>query len=119
MRAFALPAALLLLPLLGSPAQAGPYDRLDGLLKRYVNKEGLVDYATLKQKDGATLKGGVHALAKVDAKALRGDAKKAYWINVYNVLAIDTVVRHYPAESIRDVGSFLSPVWKREASDAR
>src|SRR5215475_884403 len=39
----------------------------------------------------------------------------AFWINVYNVLAIDLVVRHPGVKSIRDVGSFLRPVWNREA----
>lgn len=40
----------------------------------------------------------------------------AFWINAYNVLAIQTIVEHYPVESIRDVGSFFSPVWKRVAA---
>ena len=39
----------------------------------------------------------------------------AFWINAYNVLAIDLVIRHYPVESIRDIGSFFRPVWKRAA----
>jgi len=41
--------------------------------------------------------------------------KLAFWINAYNILAIDLVVRHYPVESIRDIGSFFRSVWKREA----
>ena len=44
-----------------------------------------------------------------------GRAQLAFWINAYNLLAIRTVVDHYPLESIRDIGSFFSPVWKREA----
>jgi hypothetical protein len=39
----------------------------------------------------------------------------AFWINAYNILAIQTVLEGYPVESIRDIGSFLRPVWKREA----
>jgi len=39
----------------------------------------------------------------------------AYWINLYNVLAIDVVVRHYPVESIRDAGGLFTPVWRQEA----
>jgi hypothetical protein len=39
----------------------------------------------------------------------------ALWINAYNVLAVDVVQRHYPVASIRDVGSWLRPVWKRPA----
>jgi hypothetical protein len=39
----------------------------------------------------------------------------AFWINAYNLLAIDLVVEGKPAASIRDLGSLLRPVWKREA----
>lgn len=41
--------------------------------------------------------------------------KLAFWINAYNIFAIDLVILHSPAESIRDIGSFFRPVWKREA----
>lgn len=41
--------------------------------------------------------------------------RMAFWIDVYNALAIDTVVRGWPVESIRDVGSFFRPVWGRDA----
>lgn len=43
------------------------------------------------------------------------DEKLAFWINAYNVLAIDVVRRSYPVASIRDIGSFFRPVWKRRA----
>jgi hypothetical protein len=39
----------------------------------------------------------------------------ATWIDAYNVFAIDLVARHWPVASIRDIGSLLRPVWKREA----
>ena len=41
--------------------------------------------------------------------------RMAFWIDAYNVLAIDMVVRNWPVESIRDVGSFFKPVWKLDA----
>ncbi len=43
------------------------------------------------------------------------DERLAFWINAYNALAIDLVVRHYPVESIRDLGSLFRPVWRRSA----
>ena len=43
------------------------------------------------------------------------EQRLAFWINAYNILAIQTVLGGYPLESIRDLGSFFSPVWKREA----
>lgn len=39
----------------------------------------------------------------------------AFWINAYNVLAIDVVLRHYPVESIKDAGGWLTPVWRIDA----
>ena len=44
------------------------------------------------------------------------EARLAFWINAYNILAIRTVIDHYPVASIRDVGSFFQPVWKHEVA---
>lgn len=41
--------------------------------------------------------------------------RMAFWIDTYNVLAIDMVVRHWPVESIRDAGSFFRRVWWLDA----
>ena len=42
------------------------------------------------------------------------DERMAFWINAYNILAIRMVVEHAPLESIRDAGSLIWPVWRRE-----
>lgn len=42
-------------------------------------------------------------------------AETAFWINAYNILAIDLVVREAPEQSLRDLGSWFRPVWKRTA----
>ena len=73
-----------------------------------------VDYPAIAGSDD--WKRLVASLAAADTSALRTrDAKLAFWIDAYNVLAIDLVARHYPVDSIRDIGSFFSPVWKRPA----
>lgn len=41
--------------------------------------------------------------------------KLAVWINAYNILAIDTVLRSYPVESIREIGGLFRSVWKLDA----
>lgn len=76
-----------------------------------------VDYAGLREaRDWERL---LRSLAEADASKLTTrDEKVAFWINAYNILAIDLVRRHYPVESIRDIGSFLRPVWDREAGVA-
>jgi len=58
----------------------------------------------------------VDGLALADPDALEGRSERlAFWIDAYNILAIDLVVRHPGIESIRDIGSLLRPVWDREA----
>jgi len=55
-------------------------------------------------------------LASADLAALRTrDQQIAFWVNAYNILAIDLVAAHYPVASIRDIGSLFRPVWKRPA----
>ncbi len=73
-----------------------------------------VDYAALK-RDPAWPK-VVAALGEVDPERLRDRrAKLAFWINAYNILAIDLVQRNHPVEGIKDIGSLFRPVWGREA----
>jgi len=73
-----------------------------------------VDYATLRaSEDWRRL---VASLASSDPGQLASPAERlAFWIDAYNVLAIDLVVREHPRKSIRDIGTLFSPVWKREA----
>lgn len=58
----------------------------------------------------------VKLLGKVDPKTLGSrNEQLAFWINAYNVLAIDLVASAYPIDSIKDIGSFFTPVWEHEA----
>jgi len=41
--------------------------------------------------------------------------RKAFWINAYNILCINVVLRGYPVESINDLGGLLQSVWKKPA----
>jgi hypothetical protein len=73
-----------------------------------------VDYAGLGRS--AAWRRLVAGLERFDPDALGSRAERlAFWINAYNLLAIDLVVKGYPLESIRDLGSLWRPVWKREA----
>lgn len=75
-----------------------------------------VDYAGLRGPGQADWQRLLDSLASADPDALasRND-RLAFWVNAYNILAIDVVLKAYPLESIRDAGSFFSPVWKRPA----
>jgi hypothetical protein len=94
-------------------------DLYDALLARHTRAvadpaQTRVDYAALRTSaDWKRLVAGL-ASARPDALPDRASTL-AFWIDAYNVLAIDMVVRNRPKRSIRDVGSLLRPVWKREA----
>lgn len=71
-----------------------------------------VDYAALRgDPDWQSLLANLAAAPEPSEH----DARLAYWINAYNILAVEMVVRHLPVASIRDVSSPQVSVWKREA----
>jgi hypothetical protein len=47
---------------------------------------------------------------------LTPDEKLAFWINAYNILAIELITQHYPLDGIKELGSFFSPVWDLEVA---
>lgn len=89
------------------------------LLNTYVSqgeKDGVklnvVDYPALKQSD--VYKQAVAQLEQFDTRRLETKEERlAFYINAYNLYAIKMVVDHWPVESIKDVGSWFSPVWKK------
>ncbi len=42
-----------------------------------------------------------------------GDTKKAFWINAYNFLTINLIIREKEQNSIKNLGSFFTSVWKK------
>lgn len=76
----------------------------------------LVDYPAIKS-DGSLAKAYQELAAyKLDSLSIR-EEKLAFYINAYNILALKMVADHWPAESIKDSGSLLSPVWDKPAGD--
>ena len=73
-----------------------------------------VDYASLA--GSADWRRLVAGLTHARPDELPGrDAQLAFWINTYNILAIDLVVKGQPVESIRELGGIFTPVWKKPA----
>jgi hypothetical protein len=110
---------LALFALAGEPAaafDAGGYGRiLEAHTQEVSDTAGVrVDYEALR--GSSDWRSVVAGLSASDPNALTTRSERlAFWINAYNVLAIDLVTRHWPVASIRDIGSFLRPVWKHEA----
>jgi len=76
-------------------------------------RSNLVDYGALaRDPDYAR---AVDDLARARPEALASEAERlAFWIDAYNLLAIETVVDRYPIAGIKDAGSLLWPIWKRK-----
>jgi len=75
-----------------------------------------VDYAALRTNADWTKLVG--SLKTSDPKRLETrDERLAFWINAYNILAIDLVRRNHPVDSIRSIGNLFSSVWKRPAGE--
>ena len=73
-----------------------------------------VDYRALRgDEDWRRVADSVRAARP---STLDRDGRLAFWINAYNILTIDLVLEHYPVESIRDIGSFLFPVWNLDVA---
>lgn len=55
-------------------------------------------------------------LAAFDPSSLNRQDKLAFYINTYNLFAIKLITDHKPKRSIRDIGSWFSPVWQKPAA---
>lgn len=72
-------------------------------LKKYLHKDGLVDYAQWKQKQEG-LKKYLQNLAELkedEYKKFSRLEKRTLWLNAYNALAIKLVLDHYPINGKR------------------
>jgi len=72
-----------------------------------------IDYAGLRSDPD--WRRVVASLETSNPSPLEGARALAFWINAYNVLALDWIVREGPVESIRDLGNLWRPVWKKSA----
>ncbi|MBI5427416.1 MAG: DUF547 domain-containing protein [Nitrospinae bacterium] len=104
-----------------SGAESFDFSGWDALLKTHVSpstRPGIrfnaVAYARLKEDPRfAQLTGdlGKFPLDRLNSR----EERLSFWINVYNILAVKTVLDHFPVKSIKDAGNIVSPVWKRPA----
>ncbi|MDE3017364.1 MAG: DUF547 domain-containing protein [Pseudomonadota bacterium] len=95
-------------------AYLSPYN---ALLARHVSegeKQGihsaLVDYQGWS-KDARHAE-AMRLIAQVDPDALSGKEKEAFWINAYNLLTVDLIIRHNEHISIKHIGGWFTNPWK-------
>jgi len=73
------------------------------LLQKHVSNAGNVNYQSFKT-DRSLLKDYITSLSgnMPDDTWSKNDIL-AYWINAYNALTVDLILRHYPTKSIKDI----------------
>lgn len=89
-------------------AQTFSYEAYDRLLKKVVDKNGMVDYASLQSKYNTDLKKIVAQFASVSPDSKKDvfkteNEKLAYWLNAYNVSILNLIAEEYPTKSIKDI----------------
>jgi len=81
-------------------ADSFDHSKFDHVLKRYVNGEGLVDYNSIA-KDRSFFE-YIESLQRVRPENLSPDGQLAFWINAYNAVTIDKVIKEKPNKSVRE-----------------
>ncbi len=98
------------------PTPAPSHEIWNGLLKKYVTDDGSVNYEGFK-KEREKLKQYLDLLSKSNPSDEWSEKERlAFWINAYNAYTVELILRHYPVESIKDIGSkikipFVSTAW--------
>ena len=84
----------------------------------YVGEDGihLFAYGRVSEADRDKLNRYIDRLSQTVISSYNRDVQRAYWINLYNALTIQEVLRFYPVDSIRDISSgiFSAGPWDKE-----
>ncbi len=95
----------------------------DALLKKYVvadapNKLHRFAYGKVTTSDRKLLDGYIGQLQGIAISSHNRDEQRAFWINLYNATTIQTVLAHYPVDSILKIdispGLFSSGPWGKK-----
>jgi len=97
------------------------WDLYDAILKDYAqagvlkgHNVTLVDFKKLKSDQRfQTLLTSIADFPLDSLKTI--EQKLAFYINAYNILAMDMVSRHWPLKRLTDLGNIFSPVWTHHA----
>jgi hypothetical protein len=90
-------------------AYPSPFDhsKFNLVLKQYVDEQGLVDYNGIAQDRRFSEYMKSFESAKVEK--MSRDGQLAFWINAYNAVTIDKVIKKKPKESVRE--TIIPGVW--------
>jgi len=91
------------------------HDKCAGILNRFVNDKGMVDYRKLKLKR-EKLKQLLNEFANLkpnEYKSWPEEDKTAFWINAYNIQMLNIIIDNYPIDSYRWLHFF--PGWEPDS----
>ena len=88
---------------IGNYTDADFHADFNTLLAENVSADGNVNYAGIK-KNWSILRRYISSLGDtMPSAAWTTEDKLAYWMNAYNAMTIDLILRHQPIESIKDI----------------
>lgn len=93
------------------------HSEYDRLLKTYVDRDGYVDYKKwhATSSDRKALQSYLAGLSQAShSKPATKPAQLVFWINAYNAVTLEGILREYPTKSIRDHTSVIGGynIWK-------
>ena len=100
-------------PVLATIKEAFNHSAWNDLLQKHVSNQGNVNYKGFKTEHPA-LKNYIQSLSENTPTQTWTKAEKlAYWINAYNALTIDLIVKHHPLKSIKNIDNpWEQRLWK-------
>lgn len=86
------------------PMQEVQHESWDGLLKKYVDEAGMVDYKSWQASpaDSRALDSYLEILSTAQIEGAEPKVALAFWINAYNAVTVKGILREYPTSSIRN-----------------
>lgn len=91
-------------------------------LQQYVVRDEVlalnrIRYAAVSKADRTALRAYIQGLESVVIDDYNRDEQFAYWLNLYNAVTVELILKAYPVDSIRDLGGlFSSGPWDRKVA---
>src|SRR5581483_11399781 len=85
---------LLLSAAAAAPCRAALFDHsaYDAILRHYVDSDGNVNYAAIRENSQSALDSYLESLAEVDLAGWPQNERLAFWINAYNARTIQLIL---------------------------
>lgn len=110
-------AIVFLIPLTVTAQPEGFFQQADNVFQQYVTADGEVHYDKLAA-DPQPLTTLKQQIANANVNAMSGEARKAFYLNAYNILTIHQLVQRYPVSSPKAIEGFFDGIHHQVAGRA-